>query len=85
MIEINYIEELFLSTDLQGWFGPIILVVAGILLTKKDKSLGIFFILLDSLVIYYYATLLDATPWYFWNMIIMLLGVITCMLRMATR
>ena len=84
MIEINLFDELFLSTSIQGWIGPIALVVASLLLTKKDKSLGIFFILLNSLVLYYYSTLISSNGWYLWNMIIMLLGVITCMLRMAS-
>ena len=84
MMEINYFEELFLSTEIQGWFGPIILVVCGVLLSKKDRSLGIFFLLLDALVIWYYSSLVEATPWYLWNMIIMLLGIILCMGRMAS-
>lgn len=85
MLEINYFEEIFLSTDIQGWIGPIGIVILAIMLSKKDRGIGIFFILLESLGIWYYATLLGTTPWYFWNMIILLLGVITCMLRMSTR
>lgn len=85
MQEINWFSELFYSTEIWGWFGPVGLVVIGLLIPKKDKSLGIIFILLESLVIAHYTTLLDATPWYIWNIFILLLGVITCILRMASR
>lgn len=85
MIEINYFQELFLSTDIWGWFGPCGLVILGLLFSKKDTTIAIVFILLDSLLIAYYASLLSTTGWYIWNMLILLVGVITCMFRFASR
>lgn len=85
MQDVNYFDELFLSTDIQGWIGPIVLIVIVfmILSNKKYRPLGIFFIILESLIIAYYFTLVEETPWYWWNIFIMILGVITCMGQMT--
>ena len=85
MQDINWFDELFLSTEMWGYFGPLGLVVIGFLLTKKEKGLGIFFIIVDSLVIAHYFTLLEATPDYWWHIIILLLGVIVCMMQSVSR
>jgi len=85
MQDINWFSELFYSTDLWGWFGPIIIIVVSfiILLDKKKKPLGIFFIILESLIVAQYLTLVEATPWYWWNIYIMIFGVITCIGQMS--
>ena len=67
--------ELFLSTSLWSYFGPLGLVIGGYLLTQKEKALGIFMIIVDSLVIWHYITLVSATPDYWWHIIILVLGV----------
>ncbi len=85
MQDINIFEELFLSTELWGYFGPIALVVMGLILIKKEKSLGIFWILLESLVIAHYYTLLEATPSYWWHIIILLLGVVVLTFQLIER
>ena len=85
MTTINWFSELFLSTEIWGYFGPLGLVVIGYLLTKKDKSLGIFMFIVDCLVIAHYLSLLDATPDYWWHIIILLLGVISCIIQMVDR
>ena len=85
MQDINWFSELFLSTELWGYFGPLGLVVIGYLLTKKDKPLGIFMFIVDSLVISHYLTLVDATPDYWWHIFILLLGVILCIVQMTKR
>ena len=77
--------DLFLSTSLWGYFGPLALVVGGYLLTKKEKALGIFFIIVDSLVIANYLSLLEATPDYWWHIIILILGVIQCTIQIIDR
>jgi len=85
MQDINWFSELFLSTDLWGWFGPLGLIVISffILSNKKNKPLGIFFIILESLIITQYFALVEATPWYWWNIYIMILGIITCIGQMT--
>lgn len=85
MQEINILEELFLSTDMWGWFGPIIIIVVSfmILANKKYKPLGVFFIIIESLLTYTYYDLALTTPWYYWNAFIMVIGVILCMFQIA--
>ena len=77
--------DFFLNTDMLGYIGPLALVVGGILITKKEKSLGIFFIIVDSLVIAQYLALLGATPEYWWNIIILIFGVIQCSILLIDR
>ena len=85
MQEINIFNELFLSTELWGYFGPLGLVIIGLLLIKKDKSLGIFMFIVDCLVISHYLSLVDATPAYWWHIFILLLGVIQCSIQLIDR
>ena len=68
-----------------GYFGPLALVVGGFLITKNEKGLGIFFVIVDSLVIAQYFALLDATPDYWWHIFIMIFGVITCAFQMWSK
>ena len=84
-VETGILYDLFLSTSLWGYFGPLALVVGGFLLTKKEKNLGIFMIIVDSLVIFQYLTLIEATPDYWWHVIILLLGVIQCTIQLIDR
>ena len=83
--ELSIIEELFLSTNMIGYFGPLALVVIGYLITKKNKELGIFMIIVDSLIIWQYFALIEATPDYWWHVIILLLGVVLCAIQMMDR
>ena len=85
MQDINWFSELFLSTEMWGYFGPLALVIIGYLLTKKNKELGIFLIIVESLLISHYLTLLGDTPEYWWHVIILLLGVILCAFQMMDR
>ena len=75
MQDINIFEELFHSTELWGYFGPLGLVILGYFLTKKEKPLGIFMLIVDSLVIWTYLDLVDVTSAYWWHIIILVLGV----------
>jgi hypothetical protein len=77
--------ELFLSTEISGYLGPVGLVIIGSMIMKKDKSLGIFVFIVECLVIAQYLALVDATPNYWWQIIILLLGVILCTIQMIDR
>jgi len=77
--------ELFLTLGISGWFGPLALVIIGYLITKKERNLGIFIIIVNSLIIYHYFTLIDATPQYWWHVIILLLGVIQCTIQLMSK
>ena len=81
----NIFELLFLSTEMWGYLGPVGLVVIGFLLTKKERSLGIFMIIVDSLLIAQYLALIEATPEYWWHVIILLLGVVQCAIVLIDR
>lgn len=74
MMEINIFQELFLSTEMWGYFGPVALIACGLVLTKKDKSLGVIMFLVDCLCAYEYSTLLEATPAYIWHFLILIFG-----------
>lgn len=77
--------ELFLSLEISGYFGPLALVVIGFMIMKKDKPLGIFVFIVECLVISQYLSLVDTTPAYWWQIIILLLGVILCTIQMIDR
>lgn len=77
--------DLFLSLEMWGYFGPLALVLIGYFVTKKEKGLGIFFIIVDSLIIYMYLALVEVTPQYWWHIFILILGVIQCTFRLVGR
>jgi len=85
MQDINWFSEIFLSTEMWGYFGPLALVVIGYVIAKKERPLGIFFVIVDSLIIWYYLQLLSATPEYWWHIIILILGVIICSFQSLSR
>ena len=85
MQDINWFDELFYSLEIWGYFGVLALVIIGYLVIKKDKPLGIFFIIVDSLVIWHYLDLVEATPEYWWHIFILIFGVISCVAQMTNR
>jgi len=74
MQEINIFSELFLSTEMWGYFGPLGLIVIGYFLAKKQKTIGVIWFLVECLCAAQYFDLLEATPEYWWQIIILLLG-----------
>jgi len=82
---INIFYDLFLTTDLWGLFGPLGLVVISYFMIKKARPLGIFFIIVDSVILAQYFALVDATPFYWWQIFVLILGVIQCMLQMISK
>jgi hypothetical protein len=85
IVETNIFYELFLSLNMWGYIGPIALVIIGVFLVKKEKSLGVIWILLESLIIATYFSLLEATPDYWWHIIILLMGVIISTFQLMDR
>lgn len=81
----DFFNALFLSLGISGYFGPLALVLIGYYVTKKEKGLGIFFIIVDSLTIATYLALVEATPDYWWHIFILILGVIQCTFRLVSR
>ena len=75
--------QLFFSANMWGYLGPIALVISGYIVTKKDKSLGIFMFIVECLVMAQYLTLVEANPNYWWHIIILLLGIIQCTIQLG--
>lgn len=79
-------EDLFLSTDMIGYIGPLAIVVVGYVLAKKDKGLGLIAFIVQCLIAAQYFALVDATPAYWWHVIIILLGsILTCVVPLIDR
>ncbi len=56
--------DLFLSTEMIGYIGPLALVFVGWYLVKKDKGLGVIAFIVESLFIAQYLALVEVTPDY---------------------
>lgn len=82
---LNIFYDLFLSANMWGYIGPVGLVVIGFFITQKEKSLGIFMIIIYSLLISQYLALVSANPNYWWQTIILLLGVLQCTIQLIDR
>lgn len=85
MQDINWFSELFLSTEMWGYFGPLALVVIGYVIAKKERPLGIFIIIVDALILSHYLTLVSETPDYWWHIIIIMFGGIICAFQALSR
>lgn len=74
MQEINWLNEIFLTTGIWGLFGPFLLVVVGYVLAKESKVLATLWFIVDLIIVAQYFDLVSATPSYWWNILIILLG-----------
>jgi len=75
MMQTDFLD-LFLSTEMIGYIGPLALVVAGYYLVQKDKGLGVIAFIVQSLFIAQYFELVDATPDYWWQIFILIFGML---------
>ena len=86
MQDINWFSEIFLSLEMWGYLGPIGLVIIGYVLSKNSTILGVFWFLVECLFAAHYFELVDATPQYWWHIIIILLGgLFTCIFPLIGR
>ena len=78
--------DLFLSTEMIGYIGPLAIVVIGYILAKKDKGLGLIAFIVQVLIAAQYFALVEATPDYWWHIFIVLVGsILTCVTPMMDR
>ena len=78
--------ELFLSTGITGYLGPMAIVIIGYMVTKKDKTLGVLWFVVECLFMAQYFALLEATPDYWWQIIILMVGGISsCVIPLMDR
>ncbi len=75
MMQTDFID-LFTSTDMIGYIGPMALVVLGYYMVKKDKGLGVIAFIVQSLFIAQYLELVGATPDYWWHIFILIFGML---------
>jgi len=69
-----------------GYFGPIGVVLIGYIVAKKDRILGIVWFVVECLIIAQYLALVEATPDYWWQVFILLIGGIsTCVFPAMNR
>lgn len=68
--------DLFLSTEMIGYIGPLALVFVGWYAVKKDKGLGIIAFIVESLFIAQYLALVETTPDYWWQIFILIFGML---------
>lgn len=79
-------SELFLSTGISGYLGPLALVIIGYMVMDKDKILGVLWFVVECLFLAQYFALLDATPDYWWQIFILLFGgLFTCVFPLWDR
>ena len=82
----NLFEQLFLSTEMWGYLGPLAIVAIGLLASKKDKGLGVMWFMVEMLLAWHYLQLVAATPDYWWHLIIIVLGgLATCVYPLFDR
>ena len=85
-MEINIFSELFLSLEMWGYLGPMALVLAGYIISKKDRTLGVLWFILECLFMAQYFGLVTATPQYWWHIFLLLFGgLFTCVYPMWDR
>lgn len=71
--------EIFLSTEISGYLGPLAIVILGYMVMKKDRILGILWFVVECLFMAQYFDLVSATPDYWWQIFILLFGgLFTC-------
>ena len=80
------IDPFFLNADFIGLIGPMVVIIIGYFVSKKNSFLGLFYFIFESMIAYYYLQLIDATPFYWWQIMFLLLGgVLTCIFPQASR
>ncbi len=82
----SMLYQLFLSTNMWGYLGPLALVIGGYFVMRKDKALGVMWFVVECLVLAQYFLLVSATPDYWWHIFILLLGgLFTCVFPLWDR
>jgi hypothetical protein len=68
------LSEAFLSVEMWGYIGPLAVVICGYAVAKKSQILGVFYFIFECLIVSHYLELVEATPDYWWHIMIILLG-----------
>jgi len=82
----EFFYDMFLNPAISGYFGPLALVLIGAAVAQKNWVLGVLVFLVDCLIIGEYLQLVEATPSYWWHIMILLLGgLFTCVFPLWNR
>ena len=82
----EFFNEVFLSTGIAGYFGPLGVIIIGYYLAKKEQTLGVLWFVVECLIIYNYLVLIETTPEYWWQVLIILVGgVLPCAFLIVDR
>ena len=73
MLQTDFLD-LFLSTEMIGYLGPLAMITLGYFAARKDKGLGVIWYMVECLMTAQYLALLDATPDYWWQIFILIFG-----------
>jgi hypothetical protein len=76
----DFFYELFLSTEISGYFGPLAIIIIGYFVAIKNKALGVLWFVVECLMMAQYFGLVEATPSYWWQIIILLLGCVVVLI-----
>lgn len=74
MSDVNYLSELFYSPEVWGYLGPLAFISLGYFVARKNKFIGLLWYLVCLLIASTYFTMLEATPNYIWNALVMIFG-----------
>jgi len=71
---LGLFTEIFLSTQIWGYFGPLALVVIGYEITRREKPLGVFYFLV--LMVMTFATYMNNALFldHVWKVLILVFG-----------
>ena len=84
--DTGFFYQLFLSVEIWSILGPALLVICGFFVAKENKGLGVIFFIVECLVVYQYFMLIDATPYYWWHIIVLMFGgIIPCGFSLSRR
>lgn len=81
------LSDLFLSTEIWGLFGVFAMIAFGmvVLTNKRYKPVGGLWIIIELITLAKYFAMVSTTPFYWWDIIILILGVFVSAFQMASR
>lgn len=76
MMQIDILNQLFFSTEIYSYFGPLIFIVASIFIVQKERVTYLFFFIIEALITFRYLELISSNGWYIWHAYLMVFAII---------
>lgn len=84
-MEINWFDELFYSTEIWGYVGPLALVILGFVISAKNRVMGVFYYVILVIMVFTGYLNLDFVA-HAWKVLIILVGgLAACLSPSANR